>query len=267
MDVRVRFDLSPLARERGFRWPLPAFELPDPLPTDVRRLALRAWEDRTRSEYVGVMTVRKLHGLLVDLNAPMDLQRSALDMMLEEQEHAMLCAAAAEALGGEGEIGFPLTSLQQPRDERPLEEKVLALLIRSFLVGEVVAMALIRFAVRAVPKTGFRTVLERIQGDELRHGRFGAPVLSAIREGLAPRWLEYPGDAWIRAEVDREIARMEARDVVEPDEAALFEDPEARGPLLLVGIPPSDAFVAEYFRALAQDVPEALRSAGLEHAA
>ena len=66
------------------RRPAPEFVVPE-VRADVLAIARRGWEDRAAAEYVGVMIVRRFHGLLVDLNAPMDLQELALQMMVQEQ--------------------------------------------------------------------------------------------------------------------------------------------------------------------------------------
>src|SRR5262245_61067206 len=73
----------------------------DELRPDVLVTARKAWEERARAEYIGVMVVRHFHGLLVDANAPMDIQELAITMMLHEQRHTALCVGAARALGSD----------------------------------------------------------------------------------------------------------------------------------------------------------------------
>ena len=75
-------------------------DYPEESPTPAGK-GTRCREDRTRSEYIGVMIVHHFHGLLMDVNAPMDLQEIALTMVKQEQEHAALCMTAARALGSE----------------------------------------------------------------------------------------------------------------------------------------------------------------------
>ena len=108
-------DLVGLPWIRRTRRPIPELSSP-PLREDVRQLAAAEWEERARAEYIGVMIVRRFHGLLVDLNAPMDLQELALTMMVQEQQHASMCMAAARSLGSDSELSFPLAELQQGLD-------------------------------------------------------------------------------------------------------------------------------------------------------
>ena len=152
-NVRLRLDESPVAAApivARFRRAVPELVLPLGLRDDVRAIACRGWQDRTRSEYVGVMVVRRFHGLLVDLNAPLDLQEVALAMLLQEQQHAGFCMAAVEALGAPRELSFDLAELQQARSGRPLETELLELVCGTFTVGEVVAMGLLSATLKAL---------------------------------------------------------------------------------------------------------------------
>jgi len=251
-DVLLDFDRSSLARDPVLARHL--VELPELTPPElaphVLPVARRAWEARTRSEYVGVMVVRRFHGLLVDVNAPFDLQEIALTMLLQEQQHTALCFAAARALGSEGALTFELAELQRPRSDAPVDHQLVEMIVSAYCVGEVVALALIRHSIDVLPSSPYRDILRRIARDEVLHGRLGAPLLRLIRSPEAKAWIDYPGDAVVRKMTDDAIAVMRARDVVEADEAALFEDPESARQLVEVGIPPSKAFRAAYLDAL-----------------
>ena len=111
-SIRLAFDevglLHRLPSARSITLDCPDLKPPNDLSDEGRRLALQAWGDRTRSEYSGVMIVRHFHGLLVDLNSPMDLQELALAMVLQEQQHARLCMEAVKSLGGSPELTFEL---------------------------------------------------------------------------------------------------------------------------------------------------------------
>lgn len=255
--VALAFDVSPLAELPLVRRVLgepPALRVPE-LDPAVRAIARRGWEDRARGEYQGVFTVRRLHGLLVDLNAPLDLQELALVMMVQEQRHARFCVAAARALGSDGELAFPLLHLQQPRTAAPLATQLVDTIVRTYAIGEIVAYALARHTVAVLPPSPFRDLHRAITRDEVLHARIGAPLIPLLRSAA---WLDWPGDDHVRAVAASARAEMAARDVIELDEAALFDDPAARGALLALGIPPSDGFRAAYDRALAVDVPRAL---------
>ncbi len=264
--ISLRFDLSALTMPivLSHRAPVPELGASPDLRDDVRQMAIRGWEDRTRMEYIGTMIVRRFHGLLVDVNAPMDLQELALAMQLQEQQHAIYCWEAAKTLGSAGDIGFEVRELQQQRDDQPLDLQLIDMILATYCIGEVVALRLLQHSIRALPDSPYRDILRRILKDEVLHGRFGPELLRQIRHGVAPRWIKPPGEAWLRRRAAGHIDAMRRRDVVEPDEAALFEgDPEAAEQLESCGIPPSAGFKAVYMDALDSDVPRALAAAGL----
>jgi hypothetical protein len=235
-----------------------------PLRSDVHRIALRGWEDRLRAEYVGVMIMRRFHGLLVDLNAPMDLQELALAMTLQEQQHTRLCAAAAKALGSDLEVAFTVQELQQARSAEPLAEQAMAMIVGTFLCGEGVALELLKYCIAELPKNGFSGVLRLIARDEVLHVGFGVRLLAWLRRNPDNGWLAYRGDAWVRDFVAQQVAMMTDRDIVEPDEQALFAQPLAAAQLRSVGIADSAAFAARYHQALADKIPSLLAGAGVE---
>lgn len=263
--VDLQFDLSTLQSTRPFAR---LFEAPAPLPLppglrdDVREQACRTWEDRAGAEYVGVMVMRRLHGLLVDVNAPMDLQELALHFVLQEQQHTRLCMAAASALGSEGTLALDLEELQQERSGLPPEEELLALVCGSLATGEVAALRLISHAVKTLPESGFRELLRTIARDEVLHAELGLWLLAESKAGRA-EWLPWPGDEEVQALLERERAPFLARDVVEPADAALFEVEEARAQLLALGVTPPEAFKAAFREALELQVPAALSRIGL----
>lgn len=260
--ITLDFDRSPLA-ERGFfagkLVPPPAFDVPTVRPAALE-LARRAWLERARSEYVGVMIARKLWGLSVDVNAPRDVQELALRMVLDEQRHLSLCIAAAEALGASPAVAFELTDLQQPRSDAPLGQQLIEMLAGTYAVGEAVALSLVTHAVKALPASGFRDVLRAIAADEVLHGRIGQALLAVVRAGVP--WLSWPGDAAVEGIARRWRDAMRGRDVVEADEVAAFADPASAAQLQALGIPEPRAFRAAYHGAL-DALPAAFSELGL----
>lgn len=254
--ITLSFDQSPLWSDVFFRRRLvdiPKFDPPD-LSEDVRIIAKRAWLDRARSEYVGVMIARKFWGLLVDINAPIDVQELALRMVLDEQRHAHLCIMAARSLGASAEVVFDLSELQQPRTDSPVHEQIMEMIVQTYAIGEVAALALIRHALSSLPDSGYRQVLKEIAGDEVLHARIGPALLNAIRQSETKSWLPWPGDERVGKWASTYIQAMAYRDVVESDERALFEDEAAAEQLMAVGVPHSGAFKAAYDQALRTDV-------------
>ncbi len=260
--LTLDFDRSPLADDGFFGGKLvaaPRFDPPALSPT-ARHLAQRAWLERARSEYVGVMIARKLWGLCVDLNTPRDVQELALRMVLDEQRHLSLCIAAAEALGAEPAVAFELPDLQQPRTDAPIGAQLVEMVAGTYAVGEAVALSLVTHAVKALPPSGFRDVLRAIAADEVLHGRIGRALLTVIRDGAG--WLTWPGDDAVGAIARRWRDAMRARDVIEDDEVAAFRDAALAAELQAVGVPDPIPFAAAYHRAL-DDLPAAFAPLGI----
>lgn len=266
--VGLAFDdtdqLKHLPASRGLGLACPELICPPDLSTEARGLARQAWEDRTRAEYVGVMIVRHFHGLLVDLNAPMDLQELALVMLLQEQQHARLCMAAARSLGADGQVTFMLEELQLARSDAPLEQQFYQALIGTYAIGEAVALELLTGSIAVLPASGYREILRLIARDEVLHGRIGHRILDQLKGSQPPRWLNWPGDDALIQMARGQIEFMRGRDLVEPAEEAAFSDARLAAELPAVGIPDSRAFRGIYDQALDQKVPAAFAELGLE---
>lgn len=260
-SVRLAFDevglLDRLPAARSMTLDCPALAPPQELSPTGRRLALQAWEDRTRAEYAGVMIVRHFHGLLVDLNSPMDLQELALAMVLQEQQHARLCMNAVKSLGGRGELTFELDQLQMQRSDAPLEVQFFQTLIGTYAIGEAVALDLLVGSIDALPDSGYREILRRIARDEVLHGRLGLQVLGQIKSGAPSSWIRWPGDEAVATIARGQIDYMKERDLVEPDEAEAFDHPDLADELRRLGIPDSRRFRQIYDESLDNSIPSA----------
>ena len=240
----------------------PTFK-PMDIEPDVLAIARRGWEDRLRSEYVGVMVMRRFHGLLVDLNAPMDLQELALVMTLQEQQHTRLCAAAAKQLGSPLHLGFDLEELQQARDATPIESQLWAMIVGTLICGEGVALELVKHCLSELPRTPFCEILRSIARDEVLHGSLGFKLLVHLRE--APRsWLNYPGDQWVADYARQQLNMMKQRDLVEHDEAEYFAQPHHAKTLNELGLPNSSEFIESYHQAIDYTIPEKLAKLGVD---
>ncbi|HAN32247.1 MAG TPA: hypothetical protein DCQ06_11675 [Myxococcales bacterium] len=228
------------------------------LRDDVRKIAIQEWEERARAEYIGVMIVRRFHGLLVDLNAPMDLQELALAMMVQEQQHSAMCMQAARSLGSEGELSFPLDELQQARSHESEEVQLLKMLATTFMVGEGTAFALLKHTMQSLPESGYREILKQILRDEVIHSRIGQTVLGWLKGQTECAWARYPGDDTLNGWVAEAVADLRRRDVVEAQTAEIFDDEVAAKQLPSVGISDSRTFRDAYLQALRVDIPQAL---------
>ena len=149
---------------------------------------------------------------------------------------------------------FDLEELQQLRTHAPLSEQFLQMVIQNHAVGEVTALGLIRYALSDLPESGYREVLKTIAADEVLHGRIGPQLLRAVRAGQTEHWLKWPGDGVVRRLRDEYRDAMSRRDVVEPDEVQIFQEPSYAELMRAVGIPDSSGFHTAYHRALDGDV-------------
>lgn len=266
--VGLKFDESDLSMApvaRRHRADLPVLR-PGRLVREVREAAKEGWENRVRAEYEGMTLARRFHGLTVELNAPMDLQELALKMTLQEQQHARYCMAAAASVGSGGMIAFEPVRLQDPDSQDP-RSAFWEIVCGPYAVSEVAAFRLLSASIRMLPPSGYRGILETILADEALHARIGFLILAsarAPRRRRRPDWIEPPSDAWIRGYVRGFIEAGLKRDVIEPAEAALFEDPDTAGALEALGIPPSLAFKSVYLDALRKDAPRRFKAMGLE---
>lgn len=242
--------------------PRPTLEAPA-VSERALELGRRGWLDRARAEYIGVMVARRLHGLLVDLNAPMDVQELALMMQLQEQQHTAICMACAQALGAEPEVAFDVAELQQARTPAPVHTQAWHMIAGTLACGEGVALALIGHAISALPPSPFQDALSRIAQDEVLHARMGEVLLRAMREGRTDDWLPWPGDDVVARFVADYQAHMRGRAVVEPDEVEAFDDPALASELRSLGIPPARAFKEAYLHAVDARIPRRMASVGL----
>lgn len=162
------------------------------------------WTRRIASEYgSGALTLQLAHWLTV-LGAPSALVLAAMDIARDELDHAERCAAVARAAGADPQPVLAREALVFPADPvAPLEEAVLGTLLRSFCIGETLAVPLFR-AMRdgcAVPLA--RETLDAILVDEARHREFSWIALAWLLGG--------PAGPDLRARAGQTAARMLGR--------------------------------------------------------
>ncbi len=236
--VALRFDTSALARAAPVRdvvLALPRFEPPE-MTEPAREEAASVWLHRTRRAYVGVMVARRFHGLLVDLNAPMDLQELGLRLMLDEQRHARLCHRAATSLGGPKELSFSVDELAQERDEDDLPGDLVSTLTGRYIIAKRLELAIVQHLVHTVPPSTYREALEAIARDRAWHAEFGAPLLAQLRAGTPPRWLPWPGDEAVRARARVQLRAALTRPPRRTHAAHLFSQPDTAATLAAAAV-------------------------------
>ena len=220
---------------------------PKDLTTQVAR---RAWEDRAVSEYVGVMGMHYFHGLLVDANAPMDLQELALLFVLQEQQHCRYFRSIAVSLGSTRQIAVPIDELSIQRTDEPLNLQIVKYVFGTLFCGEQIALDLLSWTIKNVPDSPYREAMKQILKDEVMHTQMGSDLLKVIRNQTQESWCEYPGDSWIQHLLEDYLAHMLSRNIIVEEEVACFENPSQASQLLSMGIPNTKAFQKQYLVAV-----------------
>ena len=216
-------------------------------PAEVLEVARRNWEERVRSEYLGVVIFRHLHDLLINLSAPLDIQQLAITLMSHESHHALLCLEAATSLGAGKDYVFDRVELALPRSRDPLPVQLVDHIVTVLCCGELVAYQLLTWTVANLPPSPYRDVLTRILKDEVLHARVGYTLLRSIKQ---EGWCPWPGDTHVREVIARYAQALRVRDVVDEEEVALFQRAGATEVLLQLGVPHPDGFREVYFSSI-----------------
>ncbi len=262
-DILLQFDeaLPPCPRH------LPILKFTQPFPDlttfheAVIETARVSWENRARSEYIGVLLLRQFHGILIDLNAPADMQELVLLMQLQEQRHTRHCIAMAKRLGSDATISCDLEELRIARQPQAAVQ-FYEMLCSTYLVGEVLALKLLQATIACLPSSAFKDCLKNILKDEALHSQFGRMALEYLR-GSQNNWLPYPGDDWIKSQIKDNLIGLGERDVIEADEAKMFTNWDFAAQLPYLGVPDSRHFKKIYDEALAHDIPAHLKRMSL----
>ncbi len=174
-------------RDEARRAPLDVGDTSD-LTRDERAAALRNWSDRMVSEHVSSRVFAGFFDKLLRAGMPsrhLDLARAAMD---EERAHAVLCARALTALGGEARAPLPdpLPRVAQHDDADPIEA-VLRDAISIGACSETVAVALVGAEREQAATPDLHDVLDRILADEVGHARLGWKLLDELLPAVSER--------------------------------------------------------------------------------
>ena len=175
----IVLDLRDEARSR----PLDVGDTSDLSPGE-RAAALVNWRDRMVSEHVSSRVFAGFYDKLLRAGMPgqsLDLARAGMD---EERSHAVLCARAVTALGGEARAPMPdpLPRVTQHDDADEIEA-VLRDAISIGACSETVAVALVGAEREQAATPDLRDVLDRILADEIGHARLGWRLLDEVLPG------------------------------------------------------------------------------------
>jgi hypothetical protein len=218
------------------------------LPQDLMAAALLVWQNRAISEYQGALMFNDFYGLLVNLNAPMNLQLLANQMATEEMSHAIACFSIAKHFGFDG--SFQIRALQGSTEVS--HANLYHFVISTFLMGEYVAFHLLADTIRQVSSNVYKETLRRILRDESVHARIGVKFIAFARSNN-PDWCPYPGDQWIQEQIQFHREYFLGRDVIEPAEVKAFQSAKGRKHLPTVGIGDPERMKSLYMKLMQRD--------------
>lgn len=147
---------------------------------------IHEWGRRVEAEYRSAALTQELTLWLSRMSAPPALLHQGLRVADDEVVHAELSLAVFSEAGGQSVPTIAPGTLGAPRSGGSLALDVLHCTLRSFCLGETVAVRLFRKLRAHCTVAVARTALDRVLVDEVRHREFGWTLLE---------WLLAPPDA------------------------------------------------------------------------
>lgn len=135
------------------------------------------WGRRTEVEYRSAAITQTFVLWLIQVGASPDLVRAGLRIVEDEIDHAALSHEVYVAAGGTSPPVLDRAELRLEAISADLETDVLLACVRTFCLGETVAVPLFRNLRRGCTCAVARTALDRILRDEGRHSAFGWKAL------------------------------------------------------------------------------------------
>jgi hypothetical protein len=148
-------------------------ELSSPASARVQR----EWLRRVEAEYRSAAITQHLTLWLIQLAAPPELISDGLSIVADELRHARLSFDVFTAAGGQGGPTLTQESLSLERAHPLLEDDLFVNNLRSFVLGETVAVRLFKSLRERCDVTVARQALDEILVDEVGHRDFGWTVL------------------------------------------------------------------------------------------
>jgi hypothetical protein len=155
-------------------------------PTDRVRAE---WRARIAAEYTSAAITQNLTLWLIQAGAPPDLIDAGLAIVADELAHSRLSHDVYVAAGGDQAPQLVQQQLGLARKGAMLDDILLAC-VRSFCLGETVAVPLFSHLRERCTEPVARTALDRILRDEVRHREFGWDLLDwlcALEDDVPPR--------------------------------------------------------------------------------
>lgn len=133
----------------------------------------KEWLRRAEAEYRSAALAQHLTLWLIQIAAPIELITDGLAIVKDELNHARLSFHVFKAAGGQEGPQLLRETLQLPRSRSPLEHDVLRCNLRTFVLGESVAVRLFKRLREQCSIPQAREALDTILNDEVRHREFG----------------------------------------------------------------------------------------------
>ncbi|HWB80091.1 MAG TPA: ferritin-like domain-containing protein [Nannocystaceae bacterium] len=167
----------------------------------VSRVVLGTWSDRVQAEYATGAAASQLALWLMQIAAPPELVRAALDVVSEEIDHAARSFEVCRRAGLLAPRPVDRAMLGLPRDDdAPLEHDIVRGCLRVFCLGEAYAVEILREMRKVCTFAPAREAIEQLLADEVAHRGFGFELLG---------WLvEHDGSGDLRALVHAELPRL-----------------------------------------------------------
>lgn len=156
------------------------------LTAEDRAAAIGTWRGRMVNEHISARVFSGLIPQMMEADVDASHQAAVAEMIAEELRHAVLCAAAVHALGGEPVAPLPaLDAVPWHEGVDPLESLVRNV-ISICCMSETVAVSLIGAERLETGPPELAEMLKQILADEVGHARFGWRLLDEVDERLGP---------------------------------------------------------------------------------
>lgn len=205
----------------------------------------RQWAARVHAEYSSAAYTQHLTLWLVQLAVSPDLIRAGLAITDDELTHAELGYAVCCAAGAPEMLQLQREALALPSGEGTLEHDLVRACLRSFCIGETLAVPLFAAMREGCSVAVARAGLDRILRDEVRHRDFGWALLETLMATHEPI---------VRAVVDAELVGMLAERRRACEQLVARNDPRMTEDELAWGLLDAGAYLGLFERSLERDI-------------
>lgn len=135
------------------------------------------WRARIAAEYTSAAVTQNLVLWLIQAGAPPELIDAGLAIVADELVHSRMSHEVYTAAGGTEPPAIDQNQLGLPRTSESLIADILQVAVRTFCLGETVAVPLFSHLRAPCTEPVAKAALDRILRDEVRHRDFGWELL------------------------------------------------------------------------------------------